>query len=74
MKDDFFMNYFILIDLDGIMLFYYVENSVKIFFLDVDILIGIVKKILVFMDKGRWFEEIDNDLLNKMLKEIVEFV
>lgn len=56
------------------MLFHYAENSAKTFSSDADIPIGIAKKILAFMDKGRRFEEIDNDLLNKTPKEIAEFV
>lgn len=72
LKDDFFMDYFILIDLNGILLFYYVENGVNIFLLDVNILKGIVRKILVFRDER--FDGIDNDLLKKILEEIVNFV
>lgn len=56
------------------MLFHYAENSAKTFSSDADIPIGIAKKILASMDKGRRFEEIDNDLLNKTPKEIAEFV
>lgn len=70
--DDFFKDYFIFIMLNGILLFFYDEISVNIFLLDVRILKGFVRKILVFKDKK--FEGLCNDLFNKILKEIVKYV
>lgn len=70
--DDFFEDYFIFVKLNGILLFFYDEISVNIFLLDVRILKGFVRKILVFKDKK--FEGLCNDLFNKILKEIVKYV
>lgn len=72
MIDDFFKDYFIFIMLNGILLFFYDEISVNIFLLDVRILKGFVRKILVFKDNK--FEGLCNDLFNKILEEIVKFV
>lgn len=74
MKDDLFTSYPILSDLNGAFLFHSAENSANTFSSDTDIPIGLARKILAFMDKGRRFEGIDNDLFKKTPEETAKFV
>lgn len=51
LKEEIFNKFCILLELDGEILYLYNRGNVNVFKFEIDILVGIVRKILVFRDK-----------------------